>query len=632
MKKFKNWALLTKVRVLFVGLLFFLITLLLLFIAERNNVYEPYLEISDRNREVILEVRSAILSVGYSEGVQENLKVLVDEFERNISSLKQGGKVTIQGDSYQITLADRDASALIKDVFDNWNAYKNDVIVVSNRSDSASVATAKSLAITNSQPLVNSATKLINHYKSLSSSHADNVNTLFIVIVLLNVVFLLVVILVIKGYILTPIKRALPFFMDMSNGIVGHKIENNSHDEIGLLLASFNKMNVRLEETVKVIREGADGIVQGSQQISSSSHQLSQGASEQAASVEEISSSLEEMVANINQNDENTQLVESIYTSAYQLVNDTAKACQESMDAISVVTEKIKIINDIAAQTNILALNASVEAARAGEQGRGFAVVAQEVRKLAENSRIAADQMVNYSDTSLETTGRTLEMSKKLTEQMGKTLQLITEIAASSHEMKLGANQVNSGIQLMNQVIQQNAASSEELASSAAEFDTQAEQLKAAIGFFKSAANQLKQAKKNRTLITWNEGYRLGINSIDEQHKVLFDLINQLYRAYGTDKSRDNIKKVLTELINYTVYHFGNEEKLFEKIGYQHTPKHIAQHKKFVDKVLAFQTEFDNGDISVALDIVHFLQDWLVMHIMKSDKAYVADFKAKGIQ
>jgi len=632
MKKFKNWALLTKVRVLFVGLLFFLITLLLLFIAERNNVYEPYLEISDRNREVILEVRSAIQSIGYSSGAQEELKTLVDEFERNISGLKQGGKVTIQGESYQISLPDRDASALIKEVFDSWNAYKNDVIVVSNRSDSASVASAKSLAISNSQPLVNSATKLINHYKTLSTSHADNVNTLFIVIVLLNVVFLLVVILVIKGYILTPIKRALPFFMDMSNGIVGHKIENNSHDEIGLLLASFNKMNVRLEETVKVIREGADGIVQGSQQISSSSHQLSQGASEQAASVEEISSSLEEMVANINQNDENTQLVESIYTSAYQLVNDTAKACQESMDAISVVTEKIKIINDIAAQTNILALNASVEAARAGEQGRGFAVVAQEVRKLAENSRLAADQMVDYSDTSLETTGRTLEMSKKLTEQMGKTLQLITEIAASSHEMKLGANQVNSGIQLMNQVIQQNAASSEELASSAAEFDTQAEQLKAAIGFFKSAANQAKHSKKGRTLITWNDSYRLGINSIDDQHKVLFDLINQLYRAYGTDKSRDNIKKVLTELINYTVYHFGNEEKLFEKIGYQNTPKHVAQHQKFVDKVLAFQTEFDNGDISVALDIVHFLQDWLVMHIMKSDKAYVADFKTKGIQ
>ena len=133
-------------------------------------------------------------------------------------------------------------------------------------------------------------------------------------------------------------------------------------------------------------------------------------------------------------------------------------------------------------------------------------------------------------------------------------------------------------------------------------------------------------------MVGWNDSFRIGISWVDDQHKVLFGLINQLYTTYGKSKSKAQLKKVLDELLDYTIYHFGNEEKVFEQIRYEGTEKHLVQHKKFIDKIKSFREEFNAGDISVALDVVHFLQDWLVTHIQRTDKAYVQTFKEHGIR
>ncbi len=258
-----------------------------------------------------------------------------------------------------------------------------------------------------------------------------------------------------------------------------------SNDEVGMVYTAFKSMVENLRGIVENIITGADSISGASSQMSSASQQLSQGASEQASSAEEVSSSMEEMAANIQQNTDNAQEADKISQKVQDGVQKVGAAAGDSLSSIKNIAEKIGIINDIAFQTNILALNAAVEAARAGEQGRGFAVVAAEVRKLAERSKIAADEIVALASKSVNITETASDLMGNLIPEIEKTAKLVQEIAAASMEQSTGAEQVNSAIQQLNQVTQQNAAASEELATSSEELYSQADQLKEIISYFK---------------------------------------------------------------------------------------------------------------------------------------------------
>ena len=256
-------------------------------------------------------------------------------------------------------------------------------------------------------------------------------------------------------------------------------------DEFGYLARIVDKMVDELKKITKSISHGIVNIAAASEQLSSTSQELSQGASEQASSTEEISSSMEEMVSNIEQNAENSQNAEKIAQKADDGMNQVAESATKSLDSVKEITQKISIISEIAFQTNILALNAAVEAARAGEHGRGFAVVAAEVRKLAERSRVAANEIEVLSKTSLKVTEESSVFMNNIVPEIKKTTQLAREIAAASLEQLNGSGQVNNAIQQLNQVVQGNAAASEEMATSSEELASQAEQLKEIISFFK---------------------------------------------------------------------------------------------------------------------------------------------------
>jgi methyl-accepting chemotaxis protein len=212
---------------------------------------------------------------------------------------------------------------------------------------------------------------------------------------------------------------------------------------------------------------------------------VSQGANEQASSIEEVSTSIEEMVSNIQQSTESANQTGKITANLIGGVNSVKIASEQSLLSIHEIASKISVIYDIAFQTNILALNAAVEAARAGEHGRGFAVVAAEVRKLAERSKIAANEINVLARSCVTSTETNKDLMNKLVPEIEKTTKLIAEIVSATNEQNTGSDQINSAVQQLNQVTQQNAAASEEMATSAEELASQAELLKDSIAYFK---------------------------------------------------------------------------------------------------------------------------------------------------
>ncbi len=299
-------------------------------------------------------------------------------------------------------------------------------------------------------------------------------------------------------YMIEKLRSSVAVAQQVSKGdlTIDFKAQKNHGGELDEALEA---MVANLRSIATTIYNGAENVASASQQLSSASLQMSQGAQEQASASEEISSSMEEMAANIQQNTDNSRETEKIANKAVKDIQVSSQAVAETVDAITLIAEKIAIIEEIASKTDLLALNAAVEAARAGEHGKGFAVVAAEVRKLAEKSQKAAAEITEISGKTVKAAQESKSLLLNTLPDINKTAQLVQEIAASSLEQNTGAEQVNAAIQQLSQVTQGNATAAEEMSSNAEELNSQAEELKTAISYFNIDEKRSSRVYKSRS-------------------------------------------------------------------------------------------------------------------------------------
>ncbi|EGJ49683.1 bacteriohemerythrin [Desulfocurvibacter africanus] len=415
----------------------------------------------------------------------------------------------------------------------------------------------------------------------------------------------------------------------------------------------------RLQEVAHKITESSDLLESLSSQIVSGAdnqkermHHTAVAMGEMNMAITEVSRSAATAATNVDMAKERAQESMQVVTRSHEAitkVNGVATRLKSDMAELGnmamSIDKVINVINDIADQTNLLALNAAIEAARAGEAGRGFAVVADEVRKLAEKTMLATkevgasilaiqdsvkrnvegmDEAVALAAQAADMATRSGESSRMIVRHTEDNATMIASIASAAEEQSASSHEISQAVGEVREIAVDIAGGIHKSSRAIGQLTTLTVQLGELI--------RDMQASQGDTLLTWTATLSVGVREIDQQHVKLVDLLNQLYAAMKAGKGNNALVKILNELVDYTVYHFDHEEKLFAKYGYPQASAHAREHAVLKTKVSEFAAAFKTGKVQVTTGILNFLKNWVVNHIKGTDKKYSPFLNSKGLR
>ncbi len=518
------------------------------------NITEPYVDVATGS--MVITITAPVYVNGKIEGLTA-IDITIDALSKVVGDYKLGdeGYFTLLTRDNIIT-AHKDSDNILKSINDIGVSQNLISSIADNNNEVTEYTYSNEKFMGNSVKVGNTEWKIISAMPKdeFTSSTGELIKTILLIYIL-TIIILSAVMFVILGIVTKPIKMVTEITNKLAEGELDVSIAVKSKDEIGALAKSIESLTMRLKsyisyidesvnvldefaegnltielkydyagefaklknallhvsdtlkETIGKIKESADSINMNAEQVSAGAQVLAQGTTEQASAIEELSAEINEIYTTIANNAEYAQNAGEKALEASREVDkgnaqmrDMLSAMDEISNSSSEIGKIIKVIDEIAFQTNILALNAAVEAARAGTAGKGFAVVADEVRNLAQKSAEAAKQTTALIENSISA----INKGTMLADEAGKSLagivnktnetnELINEVVKATSHQAVSVNQIRSGIEQISSVVQENAATAEASAANSEELSGQVQILNDLVNKFKTESIEASQ-------------------------------------------------------------------------------------------------------------------------------------------
>ncbi len=555
---------------------------------------------------------------------------LINRYILNVK-IGQGGKISIIDGSKKI-LADQDNNKVLT-VADNNLPY-NEVIKNKNGIARYRDDTDKQKYLISYYNIDNTDWYIL--ITILESELYSYIGKTLIFSILFGISIIIIVAVIIVGFtrrLTSPLKEALRVANLISNGDLTFDINGKylkRKDEVGELINSFEHMKTSIRNIIDVANSNVALTKRTAYSLSYSNKDLASRTLSQASDLEKTAEATEEISATIRKTADNAAIINDMMMDARNaveeagsIITETAQNTSQAFEYSQKISGLVKFIEDIAFQTNILALNASVEAARAGEQGRGFAVVASEVRNLAQTTQSSVNNITSFiieSNEKVKKATDSANMSRTLFEdienKIEETTKVITDMANTTREQLIGIDSINNAMSNMDAQTQGNSSLVSSMHESSKELEEQMEELSNAMSFFKVGARKLE----------WLDQYYTHNKTIDGQHVQIIEYANKVHSALYNG-IKEEVDDAFKGAINYTKYHFAEEQKIqaAHKDKYHKIKEHFDEHRRFEkaidDQYKAFKSSSDWCQI--ATDFSELLAKLLIEHIGVWDKEFV---------